>query len=279
MLKPTYNLNGGTLYASSIAAGAGHFNAANSVRNLNLNGGTLRNYDAATDLTVSGVDATAGGLLNVVLGAGTQTIQADAGRTITFNNFAPISGAGGLDKNGLGTLVLNNASTFLGTFSINAGLVGGNGSIAAATTVTANGTLAPGSSIGTLTFGSSLDLLGTLNMEIDRLAGQNADLIIAAGDISLDGTLNVANIGTALQLGDTFDLFTGNLIGSGFTSLNLPSLDNGWSWDTTGLEAGGNGQLIVVAVPEPSIITLLVGGLVLIGCGFRPHGRASVNNG
>jgi len=270
-LLPTYNLNGGTLFAASIDGGGGNF-AANSARTLNLNNATLRNYDSATDLSVSGVDATAAGKLNLVLGASGGTIYADSSRKITFDSFAPISGAGGLTKEGGGTLLLNNANTFLGNALVNAGTLGGTGSIAAASIITAGGSLAPGNSIGTLTFGSTLDLLGSLNVELDRLAGQNADLIIAAGNITLGGTLNVANIGTALQFGDAFDLFTGNLVGPGFSALNLPSLDNGWSWDTSGVSAGGNGLLTVV--PEPTMSALLGCGLVLLGFARRNRSRA-----
>jgi autotransporter-associated beta strand protein len=119
-LLPAYNLNGGTFYAATIGTGGGTF-AANSARTLNLNGGVLRNYDAATDLTVNGLDATAAGQVQVILGGGAQSVNADAGRTITFAANTAVSGAGSLVKDGAGMLVLAGANSFTGDTEILAG--------------------------------------------------------------------------------------------------------------------------------------------------------------
>ena len=125
-LKPSYTLNGGTLAAGNITAwGATAFNNVYTVRNLNLNGGTITNYDANTDLTISGVNASNGGVVNLVLGAATtSTLNAGAGRTIIVQTNALIGGAGNLSVTGGGTVVLD----------------GGGNTYAGLTTV-ANGTL------------------------------------------------------------------------------------------------------------------------------------------
>ena len=181
-------------------------------------------------------------------------------------------------KVGAGKLTLSGNSTYTGTTIVSAGtlqadgnLAGagavtvqangklmGNGRINGATTV--NGEIAPGASIGTLTFSSALTLAGLTTMELDRNNAQNADLINDVGSgISFGGTLTVNNIGAALELGDAFNLFDGTL-SSTFTTINLPTLDTGLQWDQSQLY--GTGIIDVVAVPEPATFALLgIGGL------------------
>jgi len=87
-------------------------------------------------------------------------------------------------------------------------------------TAAAGSTIAPGvaGAIGTLTvtnFGVTtnftlLTLNGTLSMDISRAAvPNNSDRIVNVNGTNVfGGTLNVNNLGAALQAGDTFTLFT-----------------------------------------------------------------------
>ena len=127
--NPNYTLaSGATLAAQTITAAAGTpYNAA-SVRNLNLNGGTVSNYDAVTDLTISGADGTSGGVVNIVLGASTtSTFNAGNGRTITVQSTAPISGSGNLTKAGAGWLTLAGTNIATGSTLASAGTLLVNG--------------------------------------------------------------------------------------------------------------------------------------------------------
>jgi autotransporter-associated beta strand protein len=105
--------------------------------------------------------------------------------------------------------------------------------------VTANGSVTPGETgIGTLTFSSSLVLAGTTTMEINRDTAPNTDLL-AANSLTYGGSLVVNNIGSNPQAGDIFDLFDWTTRSGSFSSITLPALDPGLSWDTSNLSVNG----------------------------------------
>lgn len=269
-LRPTYNLNAGTLFAGTIQAGAGAFGAT-SARNLNLNGGTLRNYDANTDLNVSGVAASSGGLLNTVLAAGAQTIQADAGRKITFSDTAPISGDGGLTKEGTGSLILNAVNTYVGDTLVNAGTLGGSGTIAGSVTVQPGATLAPGASVGTLTINGNLTLAGNLFIEVDKALSPASDSVSVAGSLANTGTgtLTITNIGaTALAAGDVFTLFNQPMANGSALKIVGPA---GTTW-ANNLAVDGTVSVVSTTVAQPTLTYELDGSNWVFnwtGSGFK----------
>lgn len=269
-------VNAGTLTAGKVNA----LGAGTALNDLTINGGTLGigNFNQAVD----GVTV-AGGTISG--GSGTLTGTSYDLRSGTVN--AKLGGSAAVTKTTAGTVTLGAANTYSGNTTISAGTLKlgasgsfvnspniimnggtldvsavsgftlsasqtlkGNGNISGA--VTANGTVSPGASIGTLTLNSSLTLGAAANtlMEINRAAApQNADLISAAS-ITLGGALTVTDIGSGgFMAGDSFNLFDGTLSGA-FNSLILPVLPSGKTWDTSELVAGGSGILSVV--PEPS---------------------------
>jgi fibronectin-binding autotransporter adhesin len=152
----------------------------------------------------------------------------------------------------------------LGGGSATAGSIGGN--------VTVDGTLAPGSSPGTLALGGDLLLnsTATLGWELDAAApltlglGVN-DLVTVAGDLTLDGTLDVTGIGSfsGLAHGTRWTLMTygGSLIDHTLELGALPTLDSGFSWD---LDTSTAGEIGLVVIPEPRAALLGSFGLLLI---------------
>ena len=70
----TCNLNGGTLQTASITKGSG-------TPTFNWSDGTIRNYDANTNLTVNGTNS----LLLKLAATGTHAFNIDAGRTGTVS--------------------------------------------------------------------------------------------------------------------------------------------------------------------------------------------------
>lgn len=123
----------------------------------------------------------------------------------------------------------------------------GDGTVRGSLAVGGLGTLAPGSSIGTLTVTNTVTLYGSVIAEINRAGTPNADKLVAP-TIALGGTLVVTNTGARLQVGDTFDLFDGTLSGS-FSSIVLPSY---YTWDTSQLEVNGTIRVTGV-ISGPSI--------------------------
>jgi autotransporter-associated beta strand protein len=254
-----YNLNGGTLTVPQIIASSGTGSGT-----FNFNGGTLKaaasNSAFMTGLTRANVRNngavldTAG--FNVTIG---QALQHSA---IGGDNATD----GGLAKNGTGTLTLTNVNSYTGPTTIRGGtlaLSGGGfigssaginvsagavfnisgvsytlgssqmlkGSGTVSGTATINGTLAPGPSIGTLTFSTPPILNGTTVMELNRANSPNSDRItISSGTLNYGGVLTVTNLGPALQGGDSFLLFSAGSLSGAFTATHLPALNPGLAW-------------------------------------------------
>jgi hypothetical protein len=71
-------------------------------------------------------------------------------------------------------------------------------------------------------------------------AGGQYDQILATGSLALGGTLNVALINSFSPVaGNSFDLFDWGSISGTFTTLSLPSLGSGLTWNTSQLYTTG----------------------------------------
>ena len=204
----------------------------------------------------------------ITLNSGGGTFRTDAG-SMTVSG--PITGVGGIIKNTTGTLTLKGLNTYGGDTSISVGTLAlngsgsistspnivvasgavfdvstvtggsyslasgqtlkGNGTVNGALVVASGATVAPGASIGALTFNNSPTLSGTALMEIDNSALPNADKLVVSGNpLAYGGTLTVNNIGPTLVGGETFDLFDATGFGGSFATINLPSLGAGLNW-------------------------------------------------
>ena len=198
-------------------------------------------------------DLTFGGAVSS--GNSAKTVQVDAGK-LTFN--AGLTGGGAaasLTKTGAGTLIINgNSSTYTGAINVNAGTLGGTTSLSGTVTVAAGATLAPGSSPGTLGTGTLiLNDTSVLDFDLDALAGPN-DKIAVTGNLTLDGILNVTNLG-GLQAGQyTLLTYTGTLTDNG---LSLGTMPGGFTY---GIDTGTSGSVILNVIPEPATVALLVLG-------------------
>ncbi|MCX7003289.1 MAG: PKD domain-containing protein, partial [bacterium] len=125
-------------------------------------------------------------ILDYSIGHGTVELAKDTG-----NDYR-----GGTIVHG-GTLVVNNSSgsaTGTGDVSVLTGAaLAGAGIIAGGVAIADNATLAPGNSAGTLTVGSlALNPASVLNYQLGSQAPGDYDQVVANGDLTLDGTINIA---------------------------------------------------------------------------------------
>ncbi|MDY0166435.1 MAG: autotransporter-associated beta strand repeat-containing protein [Thermoguttaceae bacterium] len=169
-----------------------------------------------------------------------------------------------------GTLLVNGSTAAASTVTVNAGAaLGGTGSIGGPTTIRGGGTLSPGQSIGTLSFGNALTLengavwdwefLNNTAGNYDQVVGPT--LILPTDSDSLI-TLNILGLpGHSVNWYDEFVLFTGQVENFDAGLFNLVN-DSNW---TRGWAISVGNSLILTAVPEPGTWLMLLGMLV---CGL-----------
>ncbi len=236
--------NRAVLETSGFVGGAG-------AANITLDGGVLR-ATTDNDSFFFNLDAH-----DITLGTNGGVIDTD-GHDIGIS--PRFTGAGGLTKDGLGTLTLTGANSYAGATFVNAGTLLVNGDQSAATgaitvlsgaTLGGTGTiggnvamldgaiLAPGESAGTLTINGNLSLVGgtILSYEFgqaDFVGGALNDLVNVGGDLTLDGTINVTvpaggNFGPGIYR--VFN-YGGALIDNGLTLGAIPGGTGGISVQT-----------------------------------------------
>ncbi|MFO0788791.1 MAG: hypothetical protein U0805_04990 [Pirellulales bacterium] len=128
------------------------------------------------------------------------------------------------------------------------GYVKGTGSF---DNVTFTGTFSPGLSPAIISGGSiMLAPTSTLEIELGGLtAGSGYDKIEAAGTLSVGGVLSVTLLGGFVPaLGNSFDILDWNSLSGTFSSLSLPALGAGLSWNTSQLYTTGTLSVVPVGV-------------------------------
>jgi autotransporter-associated beta strand protein len=265
VVSGNYVFPGGALYVNTsgnnvtwsgpITIGTGNDGNVNQIRVVNVN--TKMNFSNTVLGTNEMLECTAGNTTNDVTSVMTfsNTISLGSSGSLLVDGLAVVMLAGNNNVWGGGTTVgLSGSSSFISSSTaillvngklnggplgvVNLATLGGSGTIL--DPVTVDGTLAPGNSgIGTLTVSNSVTFEpdGAAVMEINRTAGQNADLLSAAS-VTFNGMLTVTNVGNPLQAGDTFHLFSGAISGT-FAVTNLPTLSStNLYWDTSLLNSG-----------------------------------------
>ena len=260
----TFNFNGGTLKptanTSTLMQGLTRANVRNSGAKIDTAGFNVTIGQALQHSAISGDSATDGGLTKngtgtLTLGGvetytGATTINAgtlaltSAGSITNSRNIA-VAGGAVFDVSAVaGGFTLGAARTLSGSGSVNGTLVN-------------NGTIAPGTggTTGVLTFNNSPTLNSVTVIKVNRNNGTplSDQINLPASTMTYGGILTVNNSGGPLTAGDSFQIFTApNFLGN-FTTLNLPALGTGLTWNTNALT---NGVLSVVATVGVQFSTL-----------------------
>jgi fibronectin-binding autotransporter adhesin len=236
----------------------------------------IRVANASTFTLTGPISGDAGGLDVVATGTGTLVLNnndAYGGNTTITSGRLRLGASGAIPNTPI--IHIGSGATFdvsLATFTLGANqTIEGDGTIDGALTV--QGTLAPGASAGTLTLNNDLNLASTavlsyqLNGASTAVGGGINDLTKVGGILTLDGTLNVAELlpggFMSASIGAQWRLFdyTTALVDHGLALASVPALaDPTWYFE---LDTGTPGQVNLVLVPEPSTVVLgLLGGFV-----------------
>jgi autotransporter-associated beta strand protein len=279
--------NGATLYLGSVGLVANQPGATVFASFANATIGAVTNWFSIAPIILAG-NATfkaadvSGGAHNISLGG---ILSGGGGLTKTGAGTLTLAGTNTFSGNttvSAGTLVVNNpagSATGSGAVSIaNGGTLAGNGIISGAVTVNSGGTLVPGNTPGTLTFGNSLTLAAgsTSLFEISPSPMTN-DVAKVSGALTCGGTLIVTNIsGLALAAGDSFRLFNAASYSGAFTNVQLPVLAAGQGWNTNSLNAAGTISIVALTAPTIAGIQIAGGKLVINGSGGPANWNYSV---
>lgn len=259
-LIANYNLTGGELAASVISTTGTNVNVA-SVRNLNVNGGTVKNK-AGGDLAINGAGNEAQNRLNIILGASGGTFEAENGRSINVGANTAISGTGGLTKTGAGSLSLTGTHTYTGPTLVSAGTLKLelDSSITSEVTVGAAGAIGGAGTIAnTLAFDSGAKFVFSLTETLLVNGVSNNVSFVSFGIGDLIGLSSETTVGLYDLIGGTATINTNGL--SNLGAANAFNLGGGKS------AYFSEGSLQVNVVPEPSTYALLT--LVAVGLGAR----------
>jgi hypothetical protein len=269
---------------SSIEADSGNsFTLANAA---GLNGGSfnLTQVGSGTvilagatntwgSVSINGTLQVGNGGANASVGPGTIS---DSG-ILAFNSTAnlvitnPISGSGGINQLGSGSITFADLSALGGLTTISAGTLFGTFTNGGSLSILPGATLAPGTpaTIGTLTINGGLTLGGNLTMKINRSLVQSNDMVAVPGGVNNtnNGIITVKNLGPALAAGNQFYLFSQAVTGGDTLSI----LGGGVIWSNNLVN---DGSIIVLAtsVPQPVIrnISATAGSFVFSGTNGYP---------
>jgi autotransporter-associated beta strand protein len=196
-----------------------------------------------------------------------------AGHSVSVNQaLLGTTADGGLTKIGNGTLYLNGANTYTNATLVNAGALGGAGTILGPVTVSSAAKLAPGTaSIGTLTISNFLTLVSgsTTAVKISMDGGATNDMVIGLSSVSYAGSLVVSNVGvSSLVAGTQFHLFNAATSTGNFSSVTILPAGTGTFNPATG----------VLTITSSGIfafnpVKLSGGNLILTGTGGPANGK------
>ncbi len=252
-------INGGTL----------QFDRENYMSGLTMTGGSVTGGGEIrfnANLTVPINSSTTGSIIanGINLVSGTTTFNVANGAAATDLLISGgIYGSTSMVKSGAGFMKLTGSGSYAGTTSISAGtlqlaggsLGGGNVTVASTATLAGSGSIGGSTTVngllvvgvdgatGTIGFSNNLTLASTsqTTMRLKKTGSTlSNDLLTGINTLTCGGTLTVTASGDALAAGDNFQLFSATTFSGTFTSVTLPTLAGGLTWDTSRLYIDGS---------------------------------------
>jgi autotransporter-associated beta strand protein len=253
---------------------------------------TINNGKLSFFMIPNGVQTNQLGAGNIMVNSpGTLVLDGDWSNANNTPFTRVVSGNGNLIKQGPGIVNIASANSYTGGTTVNSGTLLVTGSVVGATIVNAGGilggagtldavnvaggTLAPGNGIGTLTTGAlTLSAVSILKLGLtlgDTTAGGGInDLVMVNGNLTLDGTLRVTELGGPLSNDGVYTLmdYSGTLT------------DNGLTIDAGFLAVHPGAAIIIdtvntqvlLSVPEPASAMSVLAGICLFA-GLRRRRR------
>jgi hypothetical protein len=131
------------------------------------------------------------------------------------------------------------------------GTLGGTGSVGGSVTVNNGGTLGAGAGIGTFTINGDLNLVGNVQVDVNRSASPSNDTFVVSGALANTGAgmLTVNNLGGALVTGDKFTIFNGPVTGGDALTVS----GGGVTW-TNLLAVDGSIQVLSTGSSQPPVL-------------------------
>jgi hypothetical protein len=180
--------------------------------------------------------------------AGVPTDLEDVLINSTIPNATVVSGASVTSRSiavgfaAAGSLSVQDGGEVVAVDRLNVGAQGalrGDGAITAS--VTSNGLVAPGVTLGTLHIAGDYTQSATGRLAIEISSNESVDVLDIVGGVSLNGTLDLSLVGDFVPAGPmSFDVidWTGALQGT-FAQVHLPALPGIMSWDASQLYTTG----------------------------------------
>jgi len=170
----------------------------------------------------------------------------------------------GFTKTGAGSLYLDGTNDFTGNLTNSAGLLAGSGIVTGPVVVLSGASLGAGDDgviPGTLTLNGGLTLNGNVSVRVNKSQVQSNDLISVTGPLvnAGTGTVTVANVGTALKVGDAFTLFSQPVTGSALTVSG-----GGVTWNNHLATDGGITVASIVPTTPPVFFDTVLSGTSIV---------------
>lgn len=292
---------------TAIAPSVTQLSSQSTTSRVSIASGTTLTINQASDSIFRGQIQGSGGIVKAGTGAlRLETAGSFTGATTIAAGTLDVASTGALGNN---TITLNGATSNLKiepgvtlanplVFGAAGGQLSGHGTFSSNVVLGTNSVIAPGSSVGTLTFASGLTLAsgGSYDFEVQNALGGPGtgwDYVQVGGTLTftatptLPFTLNLISLNNSGASGNTANFSGANAYSwtiasaTSFVGFNPAAFTIDTSAFTSSLNgglfslstSGGNLQLNFTPVPEPSTWVLLLAGLGIVG--YRKFRRRS----